>query len=134
MSLPFQDGDSVLIRNRNGKLIQEDGEGVKLATKFSDKCIFKLINKSKTEWALLNKSGKYLSISEEGTVSFSSEIPITTETFIFSGITPIEVKILYKNPNVGDNEYYYLSLSDNFELSPIKEPNNPTTVFNFEVI
>ena len=134
MSLPFQDGDSVLIRNKKGELIMEDDEGVKKAQKMSDKCIFKIVSKGKTEWAILNSSGKYLSISEEGTVSFSAPIPITTETFVFKGITPISVQILYKNPNVEEEEFYYLSLNDSFELSPTKEKNSPTTFFNFEVI
>ena len=134
MSLPFQDGDSVLIRNTKGELIEEHELGVRKAKKICDECIFKLVSKGKTEWAILNSSGKYLSISEEGTVAFSSPIPITTETFVFKGITPISVQILYKNPNVEGEEYYYLSLNDSFELSPIKEKDNPTTKFNFEVL
>ena len=134
MSLPFQDGDSVFIRNNKGEMIEEDGTGVKVATKPSDKCIFKLVNKGKTEWSILNPSAKYLSVSEEGTVTFSSPIPIKPETFVFSGITPMEVKILYKNPNVEDDDYYYLSLNDSYEFQPTKEKNNPKTIFNFEVI
>ena len=134
MSLPFQDGDSVFIRNSKGELIEENDTGVKIATKPTDKCIFKLVNKGKTEWALLNSSGKYLSVSEEGTVSFSAPIPVTTETFIFSGITPIEVRLMFRNPNLEEDDFYYLSLNENMEFCPIKEKTNPATIFNFEVI
>ena len=133
-ALPFQDGDSILIITKDGQYLKASRKGIKLKNKPKHSCFFKLVKKGKAKWSILSHKKKYLSVGEGGEVSFSSKIPISSETFLFSGLSPQEVQILYKNPNTNDGDYYYVEFKESLEFGLTKDSKSETTIFNFEIM
>lgn len=102
-TLPFEDGDRVLIHTLNQSTISVTSEGEIQpfpGDKPDDSCIFTLVRKGSAKWAILNvKTKKYLSVTKTGKIYFESNLPLAPETFTFHGIDPLDVYLTHENPN-----------------------------------